>query len=471
MKELRSKILLFTVTATLFLVIQLIGYVYNINFFKEQLAMLEWTHDFMEDVLELRRYEKNFVYFIDKKDLNEMLLYLKKIKSEINNIKDQEAFKDIFEELSSDFKRFENDLIIYENLILIAKKKNKVDLRQIRKYGKNMLTFAEKLLNLNKKHIEKTLNKILYIPSILMFLFCSTLIILLIILTRTILKQISFIQQTTERISKGDFSYIPQDSQQSSSFSLIIGAFNRMIRELDERQNALIQAKKLSAVGTLVSGIAHELNNPLNNISLTAEAILEDFSDLSKEEIEEMLQEILEEARRASSVVKNLLDFSRRRKTDITELIDIKKLIDSTIKIVKNQLMLSDIQLIRNIPSDLPKIKGNEDNLKQVFINLFLNAIQAMPNGGYLKITAREKEGFIEIAVEDRGVGMPPEVMERIFDPFFSTKPVGKGTGLGLSIVYGIVKKHGGHIEVKSRQGQGTTFFVYLPVQSQKAHT
>ncbi|RLB10984.1 MAG: two-component sensor histidine kinase [Deltaproteobacteria bacterium] len=470
MKELRSKILLFTVTATLFLVIQLIGYVYNINFFKEQLAMLEWTHDFMEDVLELRRYEKNFVYFIDKKDLNEMLLYLKKIKSEINNIKDQEAFKDIFEELSSDFKRFENDLIIYENLILIAKKKNKVDLRQIRKYGKNMLTFAEKLLNLNKKHIEKTLNKILYIPSNLMVLFCSALIILLIILTRPILKQISFIQQTTERISKGDFSYIPQDSQQSSSFSLIIGAFNRMIRELDERQNALIQAKKLSAVGTLVSGIAHELNNPLNNISLTAEAILEDFSDLSKEEIEEMLQEILEEARRASSVVKNLLDFSRRRKTDITELIDIKKLIDSTIKIVKNQLMLSDIQLIRNIPSDLPKIKGNEDNLKQVFINLFLNAIQAMPNGGYLKITAREKEGFIEIAVEDRGVGMPPEVMERIFDPFFSTKPVGKGTGLGLSIVYGIVKKHGGHIEVKSRQGQGTTFFVYLPVQSQNAH-
>ncbi len=470
MKELRSKILLFTVTATLFLVIQLIGYVYNINFFKEQLAMLEWTHDFMEDVLELRRYEKNFVYFIDKKDLNEVLLYLKKIKSEINNIKDQDAFKDIFEELSSDFKRFENDLTIYENLILIAKKKNKVDLKQIRKYGQNMLAFAEKLLNLNKKHIESTLNKILYIPSILMFLFCSTLIILLIILTRTILKQISFIQQTTERISKGDFSYIPQDSQQSSSFSLIIGAFNRMIRELDERQNALIQAKKLSAVGTLVSGIAHELNNPLNNISLTAEAILEDISDLSKEEIEEMLQEILEEARRASSVVKNLLDFSRRRKTDITELIDIKKIIDSTIKLVKNQLMISDIQLIRNIPSELPKIKGNEDNLKQVFINLFLNAIQAMPNGGYLKISAREKEGFIEIAVEDSGVGMPPEVLDRIFDPFFSTKPVGKGTGLGLSIVYGIVKKHGGHIEVKSRQGQGTTFFVYLPVPSQKAH-
>ncbi|WP_461833177.1 sensor histidine kinase [Desulfothermus sp.] len=470
MKDLRIKILLFTVTATVFLVIQLIGYAYNINFFKKQLAMLERTHDFMEDVLELRRYEKNFVYFIDKKDLNEVLLYLKKIKSEINNIKDQDAFKDIFEELSSDFRRFENDLTIYENLILIAKKKNKVDLRQIRKYGKNMLTFAEKLLNLNKKHIESTLNKILYIPSILMFLFCSTLIILLIILTSTILKQISFIQQTTERISKGDFSYIPQDSQQSSSFSLIINAFNRMIKELDERQNALIQAKKLSAVGTLVSGIAHELNNPLNNISLTAEAILEDFSDLSKEEREEMLKEILEEARRASSVVKNLLDFSRRRKTDITELIDIKKLIDSTIKLVKNQLMLSDIQLIRNLPTDLPKIKGNEDNLKQVFINLFLNAIQAMPEGGYLKISAREKQGFIEIAVEDSGVGMPPEVLDRIFDPFFSTKPVGKGTGLGLSIVYGIVKKHGGHIEVKSRQGQGTTFFVYLPVPSQKTH-
>ncbi|GAB6887829.1 ATP-binding protein [Desulfothermus okinawensis JCM 13304] len=468
MKDLRIKILLFTATATAFLIIHIIGYMYNISFFKKQLAMLERTHDFMENVLELRRYEKNFVYYIDKKDLNEVLLYLKKIKSEINDIESQDSFREIFKELSYDFKKFENDLTTYEHLIVIAKQKNKVDLNDIRKHGHNMLIFAEKLLNLNKKHVERTLNKILFVPSILMFLFGGTLIILLIVLTHTILKQISFIQKTTERISKGDFTYIPENAQQTSSFSLIINAFNRMIRELEERQNALLQAKKLSAVGTLVSGIAHELNNPLNNISLTAEALLEDWGELSKQEAEEMLKEIVDESRRASSVVQNLLDFSRRKKTDITELIDIKTLIDSTIKLVKNQLMISDIQLIMDIPPNLPKIKGNEDNLKQVFINLFLNAIQAMPDGGYLKITAREKQGYIEIGVEDSGMGMPPEVLDRIFDPFFSTKPVGKGTGLGLSIAYGIVKKHGGHIEVKSKQGEGTTFFVYLPIQSQQ---
>ncbi len=113
--------------------------------------------------------------------------------------------------------------------------------------------------------------------------------------------------------------------------------------------------KKLSAVGTLVSGIAHELNNPLNNISLTAEALLEDWGELSKQEAEEMLKEIVDESRRASSVVQNLLDFSRRKKTDITELIDIKTLIDSTIKLVKNQLMISDIQLIMDIPLIFPR--------------------------------------------------------------------------------------------------------------------
>ena len=134
--------------------------------------------------------------------------------------------------------------------------------------------------------------------------------------------------------------------------------------------------------------------------------------------------------------------------------------------------MISDIKLIKDIPEDLPKVYGNADNLKQVFINLFSNAIQAMPKGGSLKISARKNpNGYIEITVQDSGLGMPPDVLERIFDPFFSTKPIGEGTGLGLSIVYSIVKKHGGYIEVKSRQGEGTTFRVYLPIASSDSIT
>lgn len=462
MKDLRTKILLFTATALAFLIIHVVGYVYNINVFRNQLEVLDISHYFMEDVLELRRYEKNFLYYKELKDLDEILKYIQKIKTTLQKIEKEDLFQGIAEK----FVNFHKKLDEYETLLNNYKNDKCLNPEKIRHYGQEILSFAEHILKTNKEYIRDTLNKILFIPTIVTILFGGTLILLLIVLAHTILKQISFIQSVTDRIAKGDFSYISEDTEGGTTFSVIIKAFNRMIRELDERQNALIQAKKLSAVGTLVSGIAHELNNPLNNISLTAEAILEEFEDLEKEEIEEMLNEILGEAKRASSVVKNLLDFSRRKNEDVKEIIKIRELIDSTIKLVKNQLMISDIQLIREVPTDLPNIMGNVDNLKQVFVNLFLNAIQAMPDGGYLKISAKPVDKYVRIDVEDSGIGMPPEVMERIFDPFFSTKPVGKGTGLGLSIVYGIIKKHGGYIEVNSKQGKGTTFTVYLPIYS-----
>ncbi len=461
MRDLRIKILLFTSTATVFLILHLIGYVYNINVFREQLKVLEKSHDFMEDVLELRRYEKNFVFKIDTHDLNEVLSYIFRIKKDVATI----SSRPLLQNYNPQLLQFQRDLTTYERLINQAKKNKKVPLDEIRVYGHRILSFAEQVLQINKEYVNKTLDRILFIPSVVMFLFGGTLIIFLLFLTHTILRQISFIQETTHRIAQGDFSYISSEEASSSSFEIIIRAFNRMIKELESRQNDLLQAKKLASVGTLVSGIAHELNNPLNNISLTAESMLEELEGLSPGEMKDMLEDILAEARRASGVVKNLLDFSRRRSSEINELIDIKEVIEATLKLVKNQLMISDVQLIKNIPADLPRIKGNADNLKQVFINLFLNAIQAMPQGGYLKISASEDErGYVVIKVEDSGVGIPPEVMERIFDPFFSTKPVGKGTGLGLSIVYGIVKKHGGYIEVKSKQGEGTLFTIFLPV-------
>ncbi len=467
MRDLKKRILLFTVAAITFLIVHLISYVYNINVFKKELDLLESAHEFMEDVLELRRYEKNFIYYIDSKDINEILDYIKRIRKKV------ETFKNLHiserKNLLNDIKIFKKDLRDYQKLIILAKNKSKVDLDRIRKIGHKMTIFAENVLKLNKKYVNSTLDKLLIIPSIVTFLFGISLIILLLILAHTITRQISFIQETTEKIAKGDFSYIPEDNKIFSTFSIIIKAFNTMIKELEEREEALIQSKKLAAIGTLVSGIAHELNNPLNNIYLTADSLLEDFQHIDPKEVKDMLRDIINEARRASYVVKDLLDFSKRKKIGLKEVIDIKDLVDSSLKLVKNQMMISGIQVKNEIPKGLPKISGKSDELKQVFVNLFLNAIDAMPDGGLLKLSVDEnKQGFIGVKVEDTGIGMAPEIMERIFDPFFSTKPVGKGTGLGLSIVYGIIKKHGGHIEVKSKVNEGTTFVVYLPVVSKE---
>jgi len=163
-------------------------------------------------------------------------------------------------------------------------------------------------------------------------------------------------------------------------------------------------------------------------------------------------------------VVKNLLDFSRSDTPSFRRL-EVKEVVEGTVKLIKNQLMLVGMKLVCKSPDHLPPIRGDLHNLEQVFLNLFLNAIQAMPNGGVITVEANEsRERYVEIKVSDTGVGIKPEDLEKIFDPFYTTKPVGRGSGLGLSIVYGIVKKHGGYVEVKSELNVGTTFIVYLPI-------
>ncbi|MDQ7031474.1 MAG: ATP-binding protein [Desulfonauticus sp.] len=464
MKDLKLRIVIITSSAILFFIMYLIIYFYNIDIFKQELASLERAHDFMEDVLELRRYEKNFALGFNHNELQEILLYIKKIERDVKTINSKQNIPDY----ENHVQKLHKKLLEYRTIITKIQRGEKPNFDLIRKNGHEILTIAKNILVVHKKYVQQSLQRLLILPSVLMFLFGILLIVFLIFIAYTLLKQIEFIQITTNRIAQGDFSHIPEMEHRASSFSPIIKAFNLMIKELETREQDLLRSKKLAAVGTLVSGVAHELNNPLNNISLTAEMLQDEWNDLEQEEIKEMLSDIIEETKRASGVVKNLLDFSRSKLKDADTKLDINDVILSSIKLVKNQLMISNVQLITNLQDNLPKIKGNYDNLKQVFINLFLNAIQAMPDGGYLKIVTKnvtlENKDWIEVAVEDSGIGMSSDVLDRIFDPFFSTKPVGQGTGLGLSIVYGIVKKHGGKIKVKTEKGQGTIFFVYFPI-------
>jgi len=239
-----------------------------------------------------------------------------------------------------------------------------------------------------------------------------------------------------------------------------------MIHELELHQEQLVQSRKIDAVGTLTSGIAHELNNPINNIVLTAEALKEDFQELEPEEAQGLIQDILMQAERASEIVKGLLDFSRSEHPEF-EPLAIAGVIQDTLKLVRNQLALSGIQVEEEIPPDLPPIQGDRKGLQQVFLNLFINAIQAMLNGGTLHLRAYLADSWLRLEVRDTGVGIEAEHLPRIFDPFYTTKQVGRGTGLGLSVSYGIVEKHGGHLEVQSKHGQGSTFTVVLPVPSE----
>ncbi|MFH1885460.1 MAG: HAMP domain-containing sensor histidine kinase [Pseudomonadota bacterium] len=284
-------------------------------------------------------------------------------------------------------------------------------------------------------------------------------------LARQILQPLGRAVEYTERIAAGDFRPVTPKRKYRDEFSTLAIAINRMIRELLEKHDQLLQSRKMAAVGTLTSGIAHELNNPLNNISLTTETLLESMDDYSREEVVEMLKDIFLQVERASGTVRNLLDFTRLDQPR-AEAVDVTELVSSSEKLVENERMLFGVEMETRLDGDLPRVRGNFRNLQQVLVNILVNGIQAMPDGGRIRVRARKDEDgkFVRVDVQDNGCGIPQENLTRVFDPFFTTKEVGKGTGLGLSVSYGIIKKLGGRITVDSEEGEWTLFSIHLPV-------
>jgi two-component system NtrC family sensor kinase len=238
-----------------------------------------------------------------------------------------------------------------------------------------------------------------------------------------------------------------------------------MIEELKSRESYLIQSHKMRAVGTLTAGVAHELNNPLNNITLTAHMLLEDYESLSDKERKEMISEVVSETGRSRDIISNLLDFARESGSQV-EPLDLKQLLNDTINLALNQIKLSGIHIDFQTTGDLPRVHGDSQQLRQVFLNLILNAIDASSKGDRIQVLLlpADDPNYVAVKIIDFGTGIPDHILNSIFDPFFTTKAKGKGTGLGLSVSQGIVAKHGGQIRVSSRKGAGTTFTVTLPV-------
>ncbi len=267
-----------------------------------------------------------------------------------------------------------------------------------------------------------------------------------------------------ERIRAGNYEPIRPVRRYRDEFTALALAFNRMLGEIVTRQEQLVRSARMAAVGTLTSGIAHELNNPLNNIGLTVEALLDDDEAYSPDERREMLGEAYTQVERASTTVRNLLDFTRRDRSAFAE-VSVSDVVQSALRLVANEARLAGVTCETSLNGGLPAVRGNPHDLQQVFLNLLLNAIQAMPRGGMLRVSAGAgSDGGLRIDVSDEGSGIAPETLGEIFDPFFTTKEPGEGTGLGLSVSRSIVEKHGGSVSVVSEVGKGTTFTVHLPV-------
>ena len=239
------------------------------------------------------------------------------------------------------------------------------------------------------------------------------------------------------------------------------------VTEQKDFEKQLIKADKLATIGILSSGIAHELRNPLNIIE-TARYSIEDALQHKYPEIDTKLKIIKKNIQRSSGIINNLLHFSRHSDAD-KEKIKIERLIDTTTRLVEKEINLRGVMIERNYDK-VPDVYFSSDSLKQVFLNIILNAVQAMQNGGKLKITTRllDNKQWVVASFEDTGVGIAKDNLPHIFTPFFTTKPAGEGTGLGLYLSYAILKREGGDIIVKSKEGIGTTFMVKLPVAGQE---
>jgi len=442
-----------------------------LNQIQNKLLFMESAGEYTFEIQQARRFEKN--YFLYGTNLDDALEHVHQAQEILAADGDKMAAvvgKLHFETMVQHVKR-------YEELMtgLQAMEKDRADdampsqkavENELRTHGAEMVAVAEELLAKERKAVNTMLLVSQRVPIAFLVVLLLLMIYLASFVARQMLQPLNRLMEATRRIASGDFTPMAPRRKYRDEFSELVMAMNHMMLQLVQRQDLLVQAHKLHAVGTLTAGVAHELNNPINNIMLTSSMLLEDYKDLPDAERMEMINDLVEQAERSQKIVRNLLDFARESELE-TQLLEVKRLLTETVQLAGNHIKLAKVKTRLECPANLPPIHGDSQQLTQVFLNLVLNALAAMPDGGTLRIEASsavQKGDYLQVQFTDTGIGIPEHVMPKIFDPFFTSKPAGKGTGLGLSVSLGIIRKHGGDIQVNSQTGKGSTFTVLLPV-------
>jgi signal transduction histidine kinase len=439
--------------------------------FDAKIGFLEKAERYAFEIQQARRFEKN--YFLYGTDLADALTsahvaanYLQRDTEQIQSVVGEQKYREMQESLD----RYQE---LLERLSGLSREigTDEVQLGDIevslRRQGGLLIADAEEMITEERRAVstmlrESTLGTIgfLVLMFFLMFLLAGFFI-------RTILNPLSRFMSYVDRIGAGDYTPIRPTRRYRDEFSTLALAVNKMLTEISIRQEQYVQSGKMAAVGTLTSGIAHELNNPLNNLGLTIEALSDEFDSYSDDEKRRMLDQAYTQVERASATVRNLLDFTRKDESAHISL-SIRAPIESAVRLLSNEAKIGGIEWKLDLAQPLPTVTGNPRGLQQVFLNLLLNAIQAMPDGGELGVSAQvDDNGFLRIDVSDTGTGIPAADVDKIFDPFFTTKDPGEGTGLGLSVSRSIIDEHEGRISVQSKMGKGTTCSVFLPVDEE----
>ncbi len=487
-----------------------------INFFeiKREIRYLELSDTIRSESLQLRRHEKNFFLYRDLKEIESIRRYLDGLRSvlEENRAVDDErklleleekveTYEKIFNQIESITWGLENQINGYResvpqhemffplietsflerpliNAALLSKmfpedSVHSVKLLQeldarinaLRKVGEEMIDISKEIDISARTKVNDTINVFQNTALVMFFLFFVVGLGTLFVVSHNIASRIKTLTDAVEKTGKGHFSPLAVPPGKDE-VSILIEAFNRMEKNLVDREDdlrkkneELLQSRKLASIGTLASGVAHELNNPLNNIYLAAQILSKEVTEDSPKIIKETVSDIFSQSLRVKRIVSDLLEFARGTEPELEE-VSLSRVIGDVIRRMEFSGELANIKTMVSAERDIV-INADRHLLEQVFINLFSNAADAMKGKGTLDVSLAEKESSMEIRVADTGEGISPEDISKVFDPFFTTKE--KGTGLGLAIVYSIIVKHKGEIRVESEKNKGTAFIITFP--------
>ncbi len=486
--SIRQKIIL-GYYAIVFIIVSLSLFtIMELRYMERKIFFGEIVSEFFDTALEIRRFEKNFIIYGQKSDYDENITYVTKAQELLTS--NAKGFTAMVR--PGQVRDLDSKLKNYKSLMGQYAKLNKDELtrrisleQNIRKTGKDILTMSEYISKTERRHLQTILynSRDIFISSTIFLSLAG--IIIGQVLSRIIVRPLKLLENSMEVIAGGRFENILIDSKDREIVSLT-NAFNKMLKELELRQRHLIQSEKLASLGTLLSGVAHELNNPLSNISSSCQILTEEIEDTDMGYKKELLAQIDGQTDRARNIVRSLLEFSRDKDFKKEE-IPLKKLFEETIRFIKGQIP-TKVGITIDVP-DAVLIFADKQRVQQAFLNLIKNALESIADEGTVTIQARQRRNAgetdahngeiynylkyngtctlegdtVDIRITDTGSGIPQDVRPKVFDPFFTTKDVGKGSGLGLFIVHEIIEEHDGCIAVDSEVGKGTTFLIRLP--------
>jgi signal transduction histidine kinase len=454
----------------------------DLLFLEHRVEREELVSELRDAVLEMRREEKNLFLYDDNEAMERALRMAERSQQIFQQ--QRSTLQDIWSAASKTQQQLQRYREKLQQWRLTSSGERTAQQSEIRNLGHRIYLAMEALAKQERHSLETAVNKSRWILILFICLIGLSITVVGRLLKHAVINPLKQLESNLLPIAKGHFNHLqpPSDDREFITFT---DGFNHMLRELEMRKKRMLQSEKLASLGVLSAGVAHELNNPLSNISTSCQLLLEELKEAPPEQLESWLRQIDSETERGRRIVRTLLEFGSQR---IFEKRPVKllELINETRLIIGKTLGQASARLNLNIPEELV-LYADKQRLQQIFINLIQNALAAGEEGLELHISAMlcdrgvpkiphdsevagslqcltEDDGrFFEIIISDNGPGISSEHLSRIFDPFFTTSEPGQGVGLGLFIVQEIVREHDGCLAIASRPGQGTQVIILMP--------